>query len=42
MQFADSKLEKVMELMNTQIEAPLPPQLAVDIVFGANATTLKV
>ena len=42
MQFADAKLEKVMELMNSQIKAPLPPQLAVDIVFGANTTTLKV
>ncbi|CAF9942179.1 MAG: hypothetical protein HETSPECPRED_005383 [Heterodermia speciosa] len=41
MQFADSKLEKVLELMNQQIKAPLPPQLAVDIVFGANTTTLK-
>ena len=42
MQFADSELEKVLELMNQQIKAPLPPQLAVDIVFGANTTTLKV
>ncbi|KAL8783314.1 MAG: hypothetical protein Q9195_009422, partial [Heterodermia aff. obscurata] len=41
MQFADADLEKVLELMNRQIKAPLPPQLAVDIVFGANATTLK-
>ena len=42
MQFADDKLEKVLELMNHQIKAPLPAQLAVDIVFGANTTTLKV
>ncbi|KAG7001459.1 FAD-linked oxidoreductase OXR1 [Physcia stellaris] len=41
MQFADDKLEKVLELMNQQIKAPLPAQLAVDIVFGANTTTLK-
>ena len=42
MQFADDQLEKVFELMNRQIKAPLPAELAVDIVFGANATTLKV
>lgn len=42
MLFADHQLEKVLELMNRQIKAPLPPQLAVNIVFGANATTLKV
>ena len=42
MQFADNQLEKVFDLMNRQIKAPLPAELAVDIVFGANATTLKV
>ncbi|KAL8860970.1 MAG: hypothetical protein Q9178_002725 [Gyalolechia marmorata] len=42
MQFADEKLEQVLELMNQQIRAALPPELAVNIVFGANTTTLKL
>lgn len=41
MQFADSQLEAVFKLLNQQITAPLPPQLAIDITFGANTTTLK-
>ncbi|KAL8766522.1 MAG: hypothetical protein Q9209_006738 [Squamulea sp. 1 TL-2023] len=41
MQFAGDKLERVFDLMNQQIKAPLPPQLAVNIIFGANVTTLK-
>ncbi|KAL8876843.1 MAG: hypothetical protein Q9198_005025 [Flavoplaca austrocitrina] len=41
MQFADEKLEQVLELMNQQIRAAFPPGLAVNIVFGANTTTLK-
>lgn len=42
MQFADSQLEAVFGLLNQQITAPLAPQLAIDITFGANTTTLKV
>ncbi|KAL8945215.1 MAG: hypothetical protein Q9211_000256 [Gyalolechia sp. 1 TL-2023] len=41
MQFVDEQLEQVLELMNQQIRAPLPPGLAVNLVFGANTTTLK-
>lgn len=41
MTFSDDKLEAVLALMNQQINNQ-PAELAVNIIFGANATTIKV
>lgn len=41
MDFSTDKIEIVLELMNTQIDQ-LIPALAVDIIFGADTTTLEV
>ena len=41
MVFADDKLESALELMNRQI-VNQPGELAINIIFGANMTTLKV
>ena len=41
MTFSDEKLEAVLELMNQQV-INQPAQLAIDIIFGANVTTIKV
>ena len=41
MTFADEKLEAVLSLMNRQIDNQ-PAELAVNIIFGANTTTIKV
>ncbi|MCJ1460567.1 hypothetical protein MMC28_010949 [Mycoblastus sanguinarius] len=40
MTFSDEKLEAVLELMNQQV-INQPAQLAIDIIFGANVTTIK-